>query len=107
MKKLLIFLVLMFFFMQLHIGCKSNGSNKEKLVIWEKIAPYFTPPKEFKNDYGDFRSPLQFYNGSPVKTVDEWQQRRQEIYDRWQVFGLILRPPVLKNLLSGRDMRLA
>ena len=84
MKKLIIFALLMFPIMQLHIGCKFNGSKKEKLVIWGKIAQYFTPPQEFKNDYDDFRSPLQFYNGNPVKTDDEWQQRRQEIYDRWQ-----------------------
>ncbi len=47
------------------------------------LDPYFTPPEEFKEKYGDYRSPLIFYNGDTVKTKQEWQRRREEIRSRW------------------------
>lgn len=47
------------------------------------IDPYFTPLVEFKDNYGDYRSPLKFYNGDTVKTKQDWQERREEIRDRW------------------------
>ena len=36
---------------------------------WETIAPFFSPPAEFKGQLGDYRSPLKFADGSTV-TVD-------------------------------------
>ncbi|MBC9797236.1 dienelactone hydrolase family protein [Sinomicrobium weinanense] len=51
--------------------------------LWDKIAVYFTPPKAYENQYGDFRSPLTFYDGRPVKDTADWQARRSEIKQRW------------------------
>lgn len=48
-----------------------------------KIAPFFHPPPEYADDFGDYRSPLKFYDGRPVKTAADWQARRREILDRW------------------------
>ena len=53
-------------------------------ATWEKIAPFFTPPPQFANDFGHYRSPLEFYGGERVKTAADWQRRRQEILVRWQ-----------------------
>lgn len=50
---------------------------------WEKIAPHFSPPKEFAGQYGNFRSPLLFDDGTPVKTAQDWQRRRAEILADW------------------------
>jgi len=47
------------------------------------IDPYFTPPVEFKDNYGDYRSPLKFYNGDTERTKQDWQKRREEIRNRW------------------------
>ncbi|MGC9327498.1 MAG: dienelactone hydrolase family protein, partial [Candidatus Hinthialibacter sp.] len=47
------------------------------------LAPYFQPPVEYQNDFGDFRSPLRFYDGRLVKTPEDWQLRRQEILKTW------------------------
>jgi len=47
------------------------------------IAPFFTPPKEFANDFGDLRSPLKFDDGSIAKTPAEWKRRRKEIEKTW------------------------
>lgn len=55
--------------------------NKEKL--WEQIEPYFSPPDEFQNEFGEFRSPLKFYNGNPVNSAEEWPARKDEILNRW------------------------
>src|SRR5262245_15758892 len=48
-----------------------------------KIAPYFLPPKEFADDLGTYRSPLQFADGKPVKSAADWQKRREEIRKEW------------------------
>lgn len=50
---------------------------------WTKIAPYFTPPQEFKGKFGDYRSPLTFYNGQVVRTAEDWKERRKEIVAKW------------------------
>jgi len=53
------------------------------LLIWNKIEPYFSPPVEFKNKFGDYRPPLRFYDGRPVKTPEDWVERREEILKQW------------------------
>jgi len=50
---------------------------------WEKIAPYFSPPHEYKNQYGNYRSSLKFYDGHIVKTKKDWIKRRKEILATW------------------------
>lgn len=52
-------------------------------LVWEKIAPFFSPPDEYKEKYGTFRSPLRFYDGHQVKTSEDWKKRREEILARW------------------------
>ena len=49
----------------------------------ESIAEFFTPPKEFANDFGSFRLPLKFDDGSMVKTPEDWKRRRKEILKTW------------------------
>lgn len=57
-----------------------HGSKKE---IWKEIAPHFSPPDEFKGKFGNYRSPLTFYDGGKVKNRRDWQKRREEILSRW------------------------
>ena len=45
-------------------------------------SPYQVP-EEFKEDYGKYRSPLLFDEGSEVKTPKDWQRRRQQILTYW------------------------
>ena len=49
----------------------------------DRLAPFFHPPKEFAGNFGDYKSPLKFYDGSPVKTPDDWPKRRKEILQYW------------------------
>jgi hypothetical protein len=57
--------------------------NRNKGKLWEQIEPFFSPPEKFQNEFGEFRSPLKFYNGDSVNSVEEWPTRRQEILNRW------------------------
>ncbi len=49
----------------------------------EAIRPYFCPPEAFKGDFGDYRSPLMFEDGTTVRTSEDWQKRREEILATW------------------------
>ena len=62
-----------------------NGQDKQVPAgdKWAKIAPFFSPPEQYQNDFGKFWSPLRFYNGKEVKTAADWKKRRKEIRDKW------------------------
>lgn len=75
---------------------KSPDSVTSGKVVWEKIAPFFLPPDEYKGKYGTYRSPLKFYDGHLVKTQKDWIKRRKEILNQWNnMMGVW--PPLLKN----------
>ncbi len=65
-------------------GIQGQEAGKSAEEIWKYIAPDFVVPKEYAGDYGDFRSPLKFYDGARVKTAKDWEQRRREILKHWQ-----------------------
>jgi len=50
---------------------------------WKVISPYFAPPEEFAGDMGPHKPVLKFYDGTPVKTKEDWQRRRKEILAKW------------------------
>ncbi len=47
------------------------------------LAPYFTAPAEFAQDLGNYRSPLRFDDGAPVRNKQDWARRREEILRYW------------------------
>ncbi len=72
-----------------------------------KIAAYFTPPKEFASDFGHYRSPLTFDDGTTVKIAADWPKRRAEIRKYWMsVMGewpaLIAKPKVERGVKEDR-----
>ena len=80
------FLLLTLIFGSLLCISAANAKNSFLLgdtALWKGIAPYFAPPDSLKGQLGDFRSPLQFYDGTEVKTKDDWQRRRKEILEQW------------------------
>jgi hypothetical protein len=48
------------------------------------LEPHFTVPDEYANDFGDFRSPLIFNDGSKIESAADWPKRRAEISEQWQ-----------------------
>ena len=49
-----------------------------------ELAPFFEAPEKYRNDFGTFRSPLIFNDGSRVKAAADWPRRRTEILSAWQ-----------------------
>ena len=71
-------------------------TDPDNLEKWEKIAPFFSVPEEYKNKFGNYNSPLTFYDGRGVKKKEDWKKRREEISARWhEMMGKW--PPFLKN----------
>jgi hypothetical protein len=71
-------------------------------AAWAKISQYFTPPAQYAGQFGDYRSPLLFDDGTRVKTPQQWRRRRKEILDHWHgVMGAwppIIERPALESL---------
>ena len=72
------------------------------------IAPFFRPPPAFEKDFGPYRSPLLFDDGSPVRTPADWQKRRGELLTYWHgQMGawppLIERPKIEYGAKEKRD----
>lgn len=73
-----------------------------------KLAPYFQPPKEYANDFGSFRSPLKFDDGTEVKNATDWPKRRAEIRKYWHMQmgewpALIAKPKVELGAKTDRE----
>jgi dienelactone hydrolase len=75
------------------------ADEPEQPTAWAKIAPYFTPPAEFADDFGDYRNPLMNKDGSRIRTPAEWAEKRDRLRTEWhQLLGewpeLITNPQV-------------
>ncbi|SFF56456.1 acyl-CoA thioester hydrolase/BAAT C-terminal domain-containing protein [Sunxiuqinia elliptica] len=75
-------------------GSWVSGADGQKVLKeeasqdWSKISGLFSPPAAFQNEFGDFKSPLRFYNGDTVANTEDWLLRREEILGRWhQMMG--------------------
>ncbi|MHC4543663.1 MAG: dienelactone hydrolase family protein [Planctomycetota bacterium] len=62
-------------------GNRDSGDGNNRVP--RKIAPFFRPPPELANDFGEYKSALKFYDATLVKTKADWQRRRQEILKTW------------------------
>ena len=47
------------------------------------LEPFFHPPAQYAGQFGSYRSPLKFEDGTWVKTAADWARRRQEIRKQW------------------------
>lgn len=70
------------------------------------LQPFFTPPPEFKNQLGKFRSPLLFEDGSSVTNRAAWPRRRDEILRAWhELMGpwpRVIERPRMETLSESR-----
>jgi hypothetical protein len=63
---------------------------------WQQITSLFQVPDAFKGQYGPYRSPLLFSDGSRVQNPADWDRRRAELLREWT--ALLGRwPPVLER----------
>lgn len=69
------------------MSCLAVGSSAlaadPKADLWAKLKPFFTPPDQYRDDFGPYRSPLLFADGTKVQSASDWQRRRQEIFNEW------------------------
>ena len=84
MNKNIFYLSLLFLLLLSNQAVSNSLSDtNSRDAISRKIAPFFSPPPKLANDFGKYRSPLKFYSGTPVKTQQDWQKRRNEILKTW------------------------
>ncbi len=99
MRKNSLYLSLFVFLLLLNQAASRGRSDMDSNHVNNipgQIAPLFTPLAELANDFGKYRSPLRFYNGTPVKTHQDWQKRRREILKTWH--GIMGNwPPMIDN----------
>ncbi len=58
-------------------------ADKDADALRQKLAPFFHPPDDLAKDFGDYKSPLKFDDGTPVKDAADWPKRRREILTKW------------------------
>jgi dienelactone hydrolase len=78
------------------LACANSLLAADDRALPPALAPHFSPPSQFAGKLGDFRSPLQFDDGTKVKTPADWNRRRVEILKYWtDVMGPW--PPLLEK----------
>jgi hypothetical protein len=86
--------------------CLITGSPVRADDLPKDLAPFFTPPKAFADDFGTYRSPLKFDDGTPVRTADDWAKRRRELLEYWHgVMGpwpAVIEKPKVEYLAKER-----
>jgi len=70
----------------------------------KKLVPFAQPPAEFTSQFGDYRSPLVFADGSRVQSPADWARRRSEIVKLWHerlgAWPPLVEKPAVKRLES-------
>lgn len=81
-------------YLKMEVPHQSASSNQSSIhpshragKALKGIQSFFRPPAEFAGDFGTYRSPLKFDDGTRVNTPADWQRRRNEILTYWR--GLI------------------
>ena len=92
-------------FLEAVAGLTALGLSARPDVIG-RVNSYFTPPVEWREELGSYRSPLIFNDGSEVKAPVDWRLRRAEILRDWmQLMGLwpkLITEPKVKVLEEKR-----
>src|SRR5882724_7462956 len=59
------------------------AQEKVRLQPPAELAEFYRPPEKYRSDFGPFRSPMQFADGTLAKTPQDWSRRRTEILETW------------------------
>ena len=59
------------------------GEPPRREVLGRQLQPFYQPPAEFAGQFGSYRSPLKFADGTAVQTAADWARRRQELLATW------------------------
>lgn len=50
----------------------------------ERLQPFYRVPAEFAGQFGPYRSPLKFADGTRVMSAQDWPRRREELKSLWE-----------------------
>ena len=64
-------------------AASSAGASPVRRPPPPDLAEFFRPRDQHKADFGAFRSPLLFADGTGVQSPADWQRRRAEILSTW------------------------
>jgi hypothetical protein len=79
------------------IGLLSGAPVASRQVERVDLDALMRPPAQFEGQFGSYRSPLLFADGSRVRTAADWPRRRAEILSQWH--GLMgAWPPMLEKV---------
>jgi len=59
------------------------GGDRAQEQPWDRISSFFSPPAPLADDLGTYRPVLTFDDGRPVRTAQDWVERRRELLDFW------------------------
>jgi len=65
------------------LGVGARLARAETSPGWDHLVSFFQTPKEYQGQYGAYRSPLRFQDGTLARTKAEWGRRREEILRTW------------------------
>jgi hypothetical protein len=90
------------------VGDVRAADPPRRAARWQQLEKYTEPPAEFAGQLGPYRSPLQFADGTPVRSAADWARRRAEILATWhRRLGpwppLVERPAVTRLESTDRD----
>ena len=75
-----------------------------RAALQQRLEKYTQPPAEFAGQFGSYRSPLKFADGSLAKSPEDWQRRRKEILETWHKrlgpWPPLVERPTMKRLES-------
>lgn len=80
-------LVAQFLVLSCAISATSYSAEPEAArieTLRRQLHPYYSPPAEFAGEFGGFRSPLAFDDGSVAASPADWSRRRLEILASWR-----------------------
>lgn len=63
------------------VPAAANATDREQIAV--QLRPYYQPPAEYAMQFGKYRSPLLFADGTRVQSADEWPRRREELLALW------------------------
>lgn len=64
----------------------TDAGKADDSPAWQKLAPHFSVPKKFAGDFGKYKSPLHFADGSRADSKAAWANRRNELLKQWTEF---------------------
>ncbi len=73
-----------------------------RAALWQRLEKFTQPPPEFAGQFGPYRSPLKFADGSVAKSPEDWTRRRKEILETWHkrlgTWPPLVEKPTVKRL---------